>query len=291
MKGNLRCMPGNTRTPKARALGAALRAAREDQGLGLRQLAKQIECPPGTLSRWETGDRCPKPADIARVLTTLGVTGEKYEEILAMTEGANDSHWLAVSLPEQRQQLSALLELERTATAITHISPLMIPGLLQSTAYVRAIMTAGGVSHEDIETRIAVRVGRRETVTRTEQPVHLKAAIGEAALRQVIGGPEVMLGQLDHLLNLGDLDNIDVHVLPFTSGWHPALEGLFVLFESDHAPAVVHLEERNTGLFLHEPGDIELYRDAAAAVFKAALDPAKSKRYVNEIRKDLEAMQ
>lgn len=284
-------MAGNTRTPKARTLGSALRAAREERNLGLRQLAKQIECPPGTLSRWETGDRYPKSADIARILTTLGVTGEKYDEILDLAKETNGSHWLAVSLPEQRQQLSGLLEFERTATTITHAAPLLIPGLLQSTAYVRAIMTSGGVPPEEVETRIAVRVGRRELIMRKEQPVHLRAAIGEAALRQVIGGPEVMTWQLDHLLQLCELDNVDVHVVPFTRGWHPALEGLFVLIESDQAPPVVHLEARNTGLFLHEPGDIEIYRDAAETVFKAALDPAKSKRCISRIRKDMEIMQ
>ncbi|MDA3624907.1 helix-turn-helix transcriptional regulator [Saccharopolyspora sp. WRP15-2] len=282
-------MAGNTRTPKARALGAALRAAREDQGLGLRQLAKQIECPPGTLSRWETGDRCPKPADIARVLTTLGVTGEKYEEILAMTEGANDPHWLAVSLPEQRQQLSALLEFERTARTITHAAPLLIPGLLQSTAYVRAIMTAGGVPPEEVETRIAVRVGRREAITRNDKPVQLKAAIGEAALRQVVGGRDAMTDQLGHLLDLSELDNIEVRVVPFESGWHPALEGLFVLIESDEAPPAVHLENRRSGLFLHEPADIDIYREAAETVFKAALDAAQSKQHIAKVRKETEA--
>ncbi|MDA3645866.1 helix-turn-helix transcriptional regulator [Saccharopolyspora indica] len=282
-------MPGNTRTPKARALGAALRSAREERNIGLRQLAKQIECAPGTLSRWETGDRCPKPADIARILTTLGVTGEKYEEILDMANGASAPHWLAVSLPEQRQQLSALLEFERTAKSITHAAPLLIPGLLQSTTYIRAIMTAGGVPPEEVETRIAIRVGRREAITRNDEPVRLKAAIGEAALRQIVGSPDAMSEQLDHLLQLSELKNVDVHVVPFKSGWHPALEGLFVLIESDEAPPAVHLENRRSGLFLHEPADIEIYREAAETVFSTALDAAESKQHIAKVRKEMEA--
>ncbi|MFI0468514.1 Scr1 family TA system antitoxin-like transcriptional regulator [Saccharopolyspora sp. 5N102] len=282
-------MPGNTRTPKARALGSALRDAREERGLGLRQLAKQIECPPGTLSRWETGDRCPKPADVARVLATLGVTGDRYEEILDMTRNADASHWLAVTLPEQRQQLSALLEFERTAKTITHAAPLLIPGLLQSTAYVRAIMTAGGVPQDEVETRIAVRVGRREAITRKDRPVHLRAAIGEAALRQVLGDAGVMADQLEHILQLSDMENIDIRVVTFASGWHPALEGLFVLIESDQAPPAVHLENRRSGLFLHEPADIEIYREAAETVFNSALDPAESRKHIAEIRNEMEA--
>ncbi|WP_093267321.1 helix-turn-helix domain-containing protein [Saccharopolyspora shandongensis] len=282
-------MPGNTRTPKARALGAALRAAREEQGWKLRHFASQIECAPGTLSRWETGDRCPKPADVARILTTLGVTGERYDEIVDMTRNTSAPHWLAVSLPEQRQQLAALLEFERTATAITQAAPLLIPGLLQTTAYVRAIMTGGGVPLGEIETRIAVRAGRREAITRQENPVRLAVAIGEAALRQVLGGPNVMADQMDHLLLMSERENVDLRVVPFASGWHPALEGLFILIESEESRPVVQLENRRSGLYLHEPDDVEIYRQAADMVFKAALSYAGSRKLIAEIRKDLEA--
>jgi transcriptional regulator with XRE-family HTH domain len=284
-------MPSNTRTPKARALGKALRAAREERGLSLRKLAAELGRDPGALSRWENGERSPKPTDVAQILTLLGINGDRYEEIIDMTRDTDASHWLAVSLPEQRQQLAALLEFERTATTITHAAPLLIPGLLQSTAYVRSIMTAGGVPQEEVETRIAVRIGRREAITRKDRPVRLVAAIGEAALQQVLGGPGVMAEQLEHILQLSELENIDIHVVPFTSGWHPALEGLFVLIESDQAPPAVHLENRRSGLFLHEPADIEIYRDAAETLVNAALDPAESTKYIARIRKEMEAAQ
>ncbi|PKW13738.1 helix-turn-helix domain-containing protein [Saccharopolyspora spinosa] len=282
-------MTSNTRTPKARALGNALRAARQEKGLTLRNVAAQLGRDPGALSRWETGERSPKPTDVAQILTILGINGDHYEEILAMTRGTTDSHWLAISLPEQRQHLAALLDFERTATAITQAAPLLIPGLLQSTSYVRAIMTSGGVPPEEVETRIAVRIGRREAITRNEDPVHFRVAIGEAALRQVLGGPQVMLSQLDHLLQMAELANVEVYVVPFGSGWHPALEGLFILIESNHAPPVVQLETRRSGLFLHEPSDVEIYRDAAEGVFNAALDPAESRKHIAKICKEMEA--
>ncbi|MEU6270441.1 helix-turn-helix domain-containing protein [Saccharopolyspora shandongensis] len=282
-------MTSNTRTPKARALGNALRAARQEAGLTLRNVAAQLGRDPGALSRWETGERTPKPTDVAQILTILGVNGDRYEEILDMTRDTDASHWLAVTLPEQRQQLSALLEFERTAKTITHAAPLLIPGLLQSTAYVRAIMTAGGVPEDEVETRIAVRVGRRDAITRQDNPVHLHAAIGEAALRQVLGDASVMADQLNHILQLSDMENIDIRVVTFASGWHPALEGLFVLIESDQAPPAVHLENRRSGLFLHEPADVEIYREAAETVFNEALDPAESRKHIAQIRNEMEA--
>lgn len=284
-------MPSNTRTPKARALGRALRAAREERGLSLRKLAAELGRDPGALSRWENGERSPKPTDVAQILTLLGVNGDRYEEIIDMTRNTDASHWLAVSLPEQRQQFAAMLEFERTATKITQAAPLLVPGLLQTTAYVRAIMTAGSVPNDEVETRIAVRIGRREAITRRDNPVRLAVAIGEAALRQVLGSPRIMIEQMDHLLQMSELANVDVRVAPFTSGWHPALEGLFVLIESEAAPPVVQFENRRSGLFLHEPTDVKIYQDAADTVFDAALSYQDSRKLIVKIRKELEGEQ
>src|SRR6185369_6134333 len=78
------CMGGNG-TPRRRALGAALREAREAAGYtNLTAFAQLIEVAPATLSRWETGERTPKPTDVVRILTTLGVNGQQFEDILAL---------------------------------------------------------------------------------------------------------------------------------------------------------------------------------------------------------------
>lgn len=283
------CMASNTRTPKARALGSALREAREERGLGLRQLASDLGKDAGQLSRWENGERAPRPTDVAQILTHLGINGERYEEIIAICSGTHDPRWLAVTLPEQRQQLGALLEFERTATTITEVSPLLIPGLLQTSDYARAIMTAGGVPVTEAETRVAVRVGRRDVILRRD-PARLVALVGEAALRQVIGTRKVMIEQLEYLGEMAKLSNVDLRVVPFSSGWHPALEGLFLLIESEQTP-VVQLESRRSGLFLHEPEDVRTYRDAADTVLRAALSPEESSEFIAAIAKDMEADQ
>lgn len=279
------CMAGNARTPKARALGSALRDAREHKGLSLRQLASQIGRDPSVVSRWEHGERNPKPTDVAQILTQLGINGERYEEIVDMTRGADAPRWLAVSLPEQRQQLDALLDFETTATSITDVSPLLIPGLLQASSYVRAIMSAGSVPEDEVRTRVAVRIGRRDAITRRD-PVPLLALIGEAALRQVIGSREVMVEQLRMLLELGKLPNVDLRVVPLTSGWHPGLEGPFTLIESE--PPVVQLENRRSGLFLHEKEDVDTYRQAADTVLREAMSPGDSAGLIAEIANEME---
>jgi transcriptional regulator with XRE-family HTH domain len=269
----LRCMPVTTGTPKARALGAELRRVRERAGLGVRELARQLNLDHvdhSALSRFERGERSPKPEDVATILGVLGVNGDERDRILGLSRDPDGPVWLAVTIPERQQQLAALLEFERTATAVTEVSPLLVPGLLQTADYARAIMVTGKVPAREIDTRVAVRVGRREALTR-RNPVHLTALLGEPVLRQMIGDRQVMADQLAHLLRLAELPAVDLRIVPLSSGWHPGLEGPFSVHEFAKATPVVHLEVRESSLYLHQKADVAAYQDAAAEVLRVAM--------------------
>ncbi|MET0236337.1 MAG: helix-turn-helix transcriptional regulator [Kibdelosporangium sp.] len=270
-------MAGNkVATSKGMALGAALREARTAAGYGnLTRFAELIGKPPATLSRWETGQRLPRPEDVAQILTVLGVTGNRYEDILALSRNADASSWLAVSLPEQRRHLDALLRFERDASKVTTVSPLLVPGWLQTPGYVRAIMTSGGVPVNEIESRIAIRLGRREILRSAE----LTAYIGQAALVQHVGGRDVLRGQLEFLLEMSG--KVDLRVIPFTAGWHPALEGSWYVIQSVQDTTVVYMENRRAALFLHEKADIAIYVAAVDSVRAAALSRQDSVRLVS----------
>lgn len=270
-------MVRTTGTPKARALGAELRAVREEAGIGLREFARRLGLSShSVLARWESGESPPTVEEVATILGALTVVGERRDEILALARDTGGSVWVAMSLPEQQRQLSALLDFERTATTITDVSPLLVPGLLQTGDYARAIMVAGEVSADQIETRVAVRGGRRETVTRRRSPARLTALIGEAALYQKIGGPEVMADQLYHLQDMAKLPTVDIRVVPFDAGWHPALVGAFLVIEFETATPVVHVETSDTGMFLHEKNDVAAYQKAATKVLRLAMSPTES---------------
>jgi transcriptional regulator with XRE-family HTH domain len=272
-------MANNNRTPKARALGGMLREARTERGIGLRSFAIELGRDPGLLSRWETGDRVPKPTDVAQILTKLGILGARYDEILDFCYGAGDPRWLAITLPDQHRMMTALLEFESTASAITETSPLMIPGLLQSAGYIRAIMTAGGLPAEEIEDRIAARIGRRDTLLR-KHPARLLTFVGEAGVRQLIGDRAVMVEQLRHLQRMAELPNVDLRVMPLDNGWHPGLEGSFTIIESKEVNPVVHIENRRSGLFLHEENDVQIYRDAVDMIGRVALEAPESALFI-----------
>lgn len=269
------------RSPKARALGHALRKAREERGYGLREFAKVLERDPGALSRWETGDRIPSPDQVAQYLTRLEVIGDPYEEIMELTRATDEPRWLAISLPEQRQQFDALLDFEQRATMLTNLAPLLIPGLLQTSEYIRSIMSAGELPGHEMPRRLALRIGRRDVLTRREpKPVRLAAFVGEGALRQLIGTRAVMAEQLRYLQDAMKWPNVDLRVVPFDSGWHPALEGSCLVIDSDESQPVVHLNLRDSMLFLHEEDDVNRYRQAIEKVERVALNPQDSAKVI-----------
>lgn len=272
---NQRCRLVNNRTPRARAVGNALREARLDSEIGLREFARDVGRDPSLLSRWETGDRIPSPVEVAHILGKLGVTGERYEEIIELASGTDDARWFATTLPEQRAQLAALLDFERTASVLTDVSPLLIPGLLQTSDYARAIMIDGGLSPDEANMRVAIRMGRREAFARHESP-RLVALVGEAVLRQLVGTAEIMAEQLDFLLEMADRPDVDLRVVPFDSGWYPGLSGAAFLIDSDTQPPVLHVELPVSGLFLHGRDELQKYRTMVDTVMARAMSPDDS---------------
>jgi transcriptional regulator with XRE-family HTH domain len=274
-------------TPKARAIGAELRRAREDAGLSARQLAIKLGVAHTTVGRWESGERGPRPTDVATVLTALGASNELREELVELSRDSDGRHWVASGLPEQQRQLAALLELERDANRIVNVSPLLIPGLLQTSGYARAIIGAGGVPAEQVETRVAVRIGRRDVIMR-RNPAALLAIIDETALRRNVGGPAVMVDQLEALDEASRWGNVEVRIVPVDAGWHPALEGPFVLIELPDRTPVVQIENRRSALFFHEQVDVEAYQQAIKAVLNVALSPADSQGLIADVLKQLE---
>lgn len=274
-------------TPKARALGAELRQVREREGVGMRELARRLDFSHSKLSRIESGERPPQPEDVASILTALGVSGAERDSILALSRDTGGSHWLSVGMPEQKFQLAALLDFERTAEHIIDVSPLLIPGLLQTADYVRAIMIAAGRPAHEVEMRAAVRLGRREILQRPN-PVRFTAYIGETALRQCIVDEAAKLEQLRHIQKMARLPHVTVHIIPEDTPWHPGLEGPFSLIDFSAASPIVHLETRRSGLFLGEEADVDAYRTAVDRVRDVARSPEASAEFLADAIKEME---
>jgi transcriptional regulator with XRE-family HTH domain len=284
----LRCMGVNgPATPRASALGIELRKLREANNLGLRELAENIGVHFTTLSRWETGSRFPRSEDVALILGRLGVTDGRRDDLIELARNVDRPQWLSLGSTQQQRQLATLLEFEGSATTITCVAPLLIPGLLQTAGYARAIMKTGGFTDDEVEIRVAVRMGRRDVLARSGKPM-MRALIGEAALRTAIGGHEVMAEQLATLQDMADWESVDLRVIPIAAGWHPGLMGPFVMVERADGDPVVHIETLDSGLFLHEPKDTVSYRRAADMVLRSAMSQADSRKLIADIRYTLD---
>ena len=253
----------------------------------MRQVAQKLDVSHVSIHRWEIGQVVPRPEDVSAVLTAVGASTQLREELIRLARDPDSQYWVASSLPDQQRQLATLLAIEREATTITTVDPLLMPGLLQTADYARAIMVAAEVPASEVDMRVAVRLGRREAITR-DAPAALHTLIGEWVLDQRIGGSDVMAAQLRTLLELAERPNVDLRVLPTRSGWHPALEGPFVLAEFDERQPLVHIENRRSGQFFHEPDDVQTYRIAVGKVRESAMQPGPSMERIAESAREAE---
>lgn len=256
-------------TPKARSFGSAVREAR-GEGRSLRAVAKELNIDPSRLSKIENGKVVPRPEVAERILDYLGVTGNHRSEVLALLEGAEtEQPWVATTLPEQRQHLSAIVAFEDEAAEIVEYTMGKITGLLQTKSYAQSIMSGGRrpLPPSEANIRVMTRMGRQGVLSpERKKRTSLTAFIHVTALRQNVGGPDVMLEQLEYLLKMMQRDNVTVLLVPDGIGWHEGLEGDFALI-TPHADAelypVVFLEYLRSGLILHADEDVAAYRDDA----------------------------
>lgn len=278
-------MVANTLNPRARTLAGALRQAREahQPKISLNAHARNLGVSPSVVSYWETGRRIPSTEDVASFLTALGITGDQKDNILDLARGATEPDWLTVGVPGISHEFAGILECDRQATQITSWT-LVIPGMLQTSAYARAVFAA---TDPAAEAKVALRMSRRDALVR-RNPCHLTAIISELALRQVIGGTEVMLDQLRYLQQSADLATVTLQVVPIGEGWHPGLMGPFVLYGFPSAPSIVHLEHWSSAAFVYDAEDVATYQDAAVQLQQSAMSPAASLRLIADLTTEME---
>jgi hypothetical protein len=219
--------------------------------------------------------------DVAAFLQALGITGEQRDNILDLACGAAEPDWLPVGIPGISQSLAGVLECERNASAVTEWSIGVVPGLLQTADYAREI-----IGHApDAEAKVALRLSRRDALTR-QHPLRLTALLSEMALRQVIGGPDVMADQLRYLLKMGDLETVTLQVVPIGEGWHPGLAGPFVVYDFEQAPSILHLEHHRAGAFVYDEEDVRALKAAADKVREVAMSPSESAGLIASVVND-----
>lgn len=276
------CMSGTTTpAPRAYILGSELRDARSQAGLGLRQLATRLDLSHSVIVRWERGERVPSTESVSAVCAVLSLPGAQRDRLLELAREAVDepTNLVSVGSTGEQDQLAALLEFERTATTITNVSPVLMPGLVQTSDYARAIL--GGIPNAD--KMVSLRMGRRDIITRRRNPARYMAFILESVLHQPIGDREVQLDQLEYLRELAERGNAEIRVIPAHAGFTPAHAGPFVLLEFAKAPPVVHLEHHRSSAFLRDQGDVEAFLAARKEIDRVAMSPEDTTKLIADV--------
>lgn len=276
-------------SPKAKGFGGTVRSIRLAGGeeRTLRAVAKELGMDPSRLSKIETGKAVPKPELARKILDHLGVPADQQPDMLKLLEGAEtEQAWRANTLPEQRQHIAAIVEFEDVAEKIFEYTIGMFPGLLQTKRYANAIMVGGNrpLPPSEATVRVMTRMGRQGVLSpEREHPVNLTALIHETALRQRVGGADVMIEQLEFLQKIMKRPNVDVRIVPDGLDWHEGLEGSFTLIspraDADLYP-VVFVEYRRSGLILHADEDVAAYRDAVDSLLRLAMTPAATEEAI-----------
>ena len=255
-----------TRSPRVRALAAALRTAREEHGISNRALAGRLSIDQSHLSRIETGKKAPSIETTAMILAALRTPPEERARILDLARNAKEPNWLAVGTPAIPQQIAAVHECERAATNITEWHQNLVPGLLQTEEYIRAIATTamnrgylpGG--RTAVEHIVHAKSSRGSILT-CPDGVRFRALISESTLRDPVGSSEVLEGQLRHLITMSGYSNVSIRVVPRDIGYHPGMQGPFILYEFADAAPVVYFEHNMSAAFDQHNEDVDSYRD------------------------------
>ena len=273
---------------RRRLIGSALRRYRENLGYALQDAAGVLECDRSKISRIETGQRTIRPKELRELLTEYGVPRREQEVLVGLARrGSSKTNWwdaYAHVLPEA--MLDYIL-MESAAAEIMTYDAQVVPALLQTPEYARAMVAADpGYGSDTVREQVlAVQRKRQETVL--GGGTRLTAVIGEAALYQLVGGPEVRAEQLRALAELaGQGPAVSLQVVPFTAGAHPAAATASLsILRFRHAPSlsVAYLEAVSGGVYRESQLDVARYARAFTMLRAVALTCGETARMLSEV--------
>jgi hypothetical protein len=271
-------------------LGRQLQALREKAGLSYQEAAESIYASEWTLRRIEAGKGALKPLNIKSLLVTYGITdAREIDAFLTLARDAARPGWWHTYTDVLPDWFTVAVGLEESAALIRAYQPQVVPGLLQTEAYIRAITAASFPTEqeEESERRVALRLARQELLKRPAPPEYW-VVLEEAVLRRPIGGPGVMRGQVEYLIECAARPNVTLQVLPFAAGWHPAMYGMFNLFRfpDDALPDVVYSEALTSAYYLNKPEETSKYTEALDRMAAMAATPDQTITILREILKE-----
>jgi hypothetical protein len=271
-------------------LGAQLRRFREVADITPDRAGYEIRASRSKISRMEHGRVSFKDRDVADLLTLYGVTDEDVRAgMLSLAQQANAQGWWAQYGDILPDWFEAYLGLEAAASLIRTFELQFVHGLFQTEEYARAVtmLGHGDAPAEEIDRRVRLRMERQALLTSPDPP-RLWSVVDEAALRRPLGGQKVMRAQLSHLLEITELPNVTLQVMPFHRGGHAGAGGSFTVlrFGEPDLPDVVYIEQLTSALYLERRTHVDHYMEVMNHLSAEALTPAAAAQYIREIMQD-----
>lgn len=280
-----------TPTRRKRRLGLFLEQLRFDADLHLRDGAELLRVKDPTMSRYETGHIRPGWPALQALLGLYEANADQRAEAAQLWEDAGEPATKVVTPAGSSKPFRAYLRAEAEADNERMVTPLAIPGLLQTVAYARAINASGRQFHasERTERYVSARMSRQARLTEPS-PLKLHALIDEAVIRRVVGSPAVMVEQLKHLLDMGERDNVTIQVLPFDGGSYGTMEGAFMIlgYPGDDDMPAVYLEYVGGGAWVENESDVGRFSAMFDEVAGQALTSKESAALIAGEVRDLE---
>ncbi|MEV0296557.1 helix-turn-helix transcriptional regulator [Nocardia sp. NPDC050710] len=265
-----------------RQLGRHLRELRNRARMTTRTAAQQLEWSEAKIWRIETGQTSLRSLDVEAMCKIYGAPSDLVAPLTALARETKARGWWTGYSDVIPEGFEVYIGLEEAARQLSSYENELIPGLLQTEGYIRALLVAARpqAPAAEIDRRVQLRMARQQLITRADSPVHLDVVISESVLWRRIGGPEVRTEQLDHLRRMGELPNVRIRVVPTEGGYHDGMEtGQFVMLEFPEGqmgeppePPVVYLEAFTGPVYLDKDAEIERYRKAFATIKAAAVD-------------------
>jgi transcriptional regulator with XRE-family HTH domain len=265
-------------------LGKQLRELRERARLTTEDVGLQLDCSPSTISRMEGGKVGIRRSTLERLLEIYEVDDREHiETLIALAKEGKTRGWFA-RYGDLPSSYSRYIGLESNAVEMRDYEALVVPGMLQTEEYTRALLVAAspGESEDSVQAHVSARRERQGLLNRPENPLQFIAVLDESVIRRLIGGPDIMRSQLKHLADMGRARNVTIQILPFTGGAYAGMAGSFAVLKFQGAPSVVYAEAM-AGDIYQEAGDVQRYHDVFESLRAAALSPFESIKMIEQV--------
>lgn len=275
------------------SLGEQLTKLRDNAQVSYDRVAEELGLSVSQIRKMESGDRKVRKSDLTVMLSLYGVEDEQHRDFLHELQKLSDQRGWWTPYGGIQEKFAIFLSLEGSAVAIKGFEPSVVHGLFQTEDYTRAIAIRdrriGELTPEQAETEIEIKTQRQQTVFGGDEQPQLHVIFDEAALRRVVGGPEVMATQLEHIVELTKATNVRVQVVPYDQGAHPGQFGAFEIFEFDeelHSP-IVYVEGQAGSNYLEKADDLRRCSLSFDDLTASALSPRDSVRMIAGIAREL----